>query len=83
MRALSEDYFCAGWSGGLEYSLWEAISDSKRKRGHFGGMPPTERAMVMRIAELAGGWWVRSTGEPERFVPMAEWEVMYTEWEAR
>lgn len=80
MREISEEFTCAGWYGGLEYYLWRFLQDPKRVRGLFNGLEHSAR-YVLRLANLAGGWWVWDKAEGgEKFVPMAEWEERYQEW---
>jgi hypothetical protein len=30
MSGISEDYWCAGWLSGLEYTLWDAVTGSEK-----------------------------------------------------
>jgi hypothetical protein len=88
MRYISEDCYCAGWLNGLEYILWEMVSDSTASREF--GMGEVEESAIARLRELSqqvGGWWrwhddnderdLPSEEWGERFTPMADWLVMY------
>jgi hypothetical protein len=68
MAGLSEEYWCAGWLTGLEYSLWRIEPGA---RFGMGRISPRQATLLTLLAEEAGGWWVWYR-EPV-FLPMAEW----------
>lgn len=83
MRDISEDFFAAGWTGGLEYYLWRVLQEPDKGTGYLGGLERSTRQSILRLANLAGGWWVWGReDDAERFVPMGEWESMYRTWYA-
>ena len=56
MQDFSEDCFCAGWLGGLEFLLWEVPADDDEVAAAQGRRKVVEECWV--LAEIAGGWWV-------------------------
>ena len=89
MSEISEDCHCAGWIGGNEYAIWNAMVN--------GDSGPAHRRMSARLLRRCqklsaetGGWifWAGSTAgadQPQgmagpRFAPMAQWLVMFEEW---
>ena len=78
MRDVSEDYYCAGWIGGLEDELWRMVQGGDRRFG-LGTVTEAEVADLRDLSTRAGGWWVWewTDGDPQnsgpRFVPMDEW----------
>jgi len=80
MRAISEDQFSAGWNHDLEFWLWEEI-------GSKGGEPTVcieRRFQLARASALLGGWlrWDDAT-RGVKFVPYAEWIVLYAAWKKK
>lgn len=81
MQQISEEYYCAGWLMGLEFTLWAMVKGGPR---HFGMGEVTDAevaALELRSTEAAGWWrWVdgddAATGG-EMFTPIAEWESLY------
>jgi hypothetical protein len=87
MMHISEDYYAARWYIGLEYLLWELVSQW-RADPHLepGAEEPEfsciyEARMLSWLAEQAGGWWrwADQGGTGTEFVPMAEWLRIYEE----
>jgi len=77
MSDLSEDYYCAGWLTGLEFTLWQAATDGPIPFG-FGVIPAATCLQLARLAELCGGWWRWSDdAKDEVFIPMEEWLPIY------
>ena len=85
MSDISEDCFCAGWMGGLEYSIWETLQDGDRRYG-MGEMDATQLEQCRELSKELDGWviWYDDSNESElpidewgpRFVPMADWLKM-------
>jgi len=77
MRDISEDYYCAGWMGGLEFTLWAMVLGGPTEFG-MGEVPAHDVETLRRLSEDAGGWvaWDDVLGG-EVFVPMVEWQVRY------
>jgi hypothetical protein len=73
MSAISEDYWCAGWMHGLEYTLWEAVTGKRT-----GVCSPEEIEQLKYLSEKCGGWIVwDEQSKGEKFVPMQEWLRLY------
>jgi hypothetical protein len=51
MSGISEDYWCAGWLSGLEYTLWDAVT-GKRKNV----CSSEEIEQLKYLSEKSGGW---------------------------
>ena len=73
MSGISEDYWCAGWLSGLEYTLWDAVT-GKRKN-----VCSSEEIEQLRyLSEKCGGWIIwDQQAKDERFVPIDEWLRLY------
>jgi hypothetical protein len=79
MSDISEDYYCAGWLGGLEFTLWKAATEGPISFG-AGVIPAATCLQLAQLADLCGGWWRWSDeAVDEVFVPMEEWLAMYRE----
>jgi hypothetical protein len=94
MRDLSEEHCCAGWMSGLEYSLWEMVSDTSASRRYGqGDVSEADVTLLRTLAEQVGGWWrwhddcderdLPADEWGERFTPMADWLRMYQRWKAK
>ena len=80
MRVISEDQFSAGWNYDLEFWLWEEIG----KDCWDSTLEPVcieRRFQLARASALLGGWfhWDDAAHAP-KFVPYAEWIVIYAAW---
>jgi hypothetical protein len=82
MSDLSEDASCAGWLVGLEYVLWETVLD-RRTASRWLAFAPSEVARLRDLAQDCGGWIVFDDTTQETWLPMAEWERRFAEWEKR
>jgi hypothetical protein len=82
MSGVSEEAYCAGWLSGLEFALWEAVLG---QCDTFGGVPMHEtRAHRLReLARSCGGWIVFDESRGRTWLPLAEWEARFAEWQAR
>src|SRR5678815_306460 len=79
MSQISERAYYAGWMRGLEYALWDAVQNGPRRYGEIEIDSETIREL-RRLSTLCGGW-VRYSEDPniqEAFVPLAEWESLYS-----
>ena len=73
MSEISEEYWCAGWLGGLEHVLWDVVTG---KRTDI--CTPEEIEQLKYLSEKCGGWIVwDKEGICERFVSMEEWLRLY------
>ena len=73
MSSLSELIYSAGWIEGLEYVLWQAVSEGHLARGSLS----LTREQIGRLQELSSrcGGWIRFDSEREEaFVPFTEWK---------
>lgn len=69
MSAISEDYWCAGWTYDLEYRLWEAVTGKRT-----GVCNHEEIEQLKYLSEKCGGWIVwDEQSKGEKFVPIGEW----------
>lgn len=92
MAAISEDCYCAGWMTGLEYVLWEMVTDPNFPR-HWGQGDVSEQDIesLKLQSDRIGGWiyWRDDETDPElthrqeewgeTFVPMDQWLRMVEE----
>lgn len=81
MSDLSEEYYCAGWLIGLEYSLWNMLEGGSRRFG-LGEVTDEELRDLWALYQQAGGWWTWYDSEDpdtmgEVFVTVEEWNEMY------
>jgi hypothetical protein len=94
MSDISEDCWCAGWMSCNEFSLWRMTIDPTTERRYgFGHVTDDQVAELKALSERTGGWviWWDDFSEPaapietwgERFIPMAEWQTLWVEWEGR
>jgi hypothetical protein len=65
MSEISETSYCAGWMGGLEFTLWEFIEGITKPTGMW---MITEEQMkeLKELREKTGGWWIFSL-RPSKF----------------
>lgn len=74
MSEISEDHYCAGWLGDLEYSLWSIVTGASANMFGFG---PIEWWKIKRLKALSaatGGWIeLQRPAEHETFVPLDAW----------
>ena len=81
MSNISEDYYCAGWLCGLEFTLWAMVQGGDRRFG-LGTVTEDEIATLRSLSERAGGWIVWDDDHDplksgRAFVTHEEWAVMY------
>jgi len=58
MREISEDHYCAGWTSGLEYSLWQAVLQYPQP--YEFGLSPIEEEKVVELKDLEHRSSIRS-----------------------
>jgi len=76
MKEYSEDFFCAGWIGGLEFGAWNDVDIEQPTDRQKHAVAFSRECRI--LGEIAGGWWVyEDTTRPgERgpvFIPMERW----------
>lgn len=78
VRTISENCYCAGWSVGIEYELWEQMETGQ---SYSCGPGPDDLEQLRELSERAGGWWVWKDGDGEIFVTHKNWtERLYPNW---
>ena len=82
MSDLSEDTTCAGWLVELEYMLWETVL-GRRTASRWLAFAPSEVARLRDLAQACGGWIMFDDTAHETWLPRAEWERRFAEWENR
>lgn len=80
MSAISEDYYCAGWLIGLEFSLWAMVLGGPRDFG-IGTVTEEEIQELRRLSDACGGWIVWRQEDTfimgQRFMPMELWRAWF------
>lgn len=79
MGKISEDQWCAGWYSGLEYVLWDLVTNRRDTVGHM-----TKREAkhigdyLEELADEAGGWWAWQDdgNHGAAFIEIADWKKM-------
>jgi len=85
MGWISEERWCAAWLVDLEYVLWKWATQSDthtRTESDENPSADSEESHGKTLAWLAreaGGWWVWDNHHKgPRFVPMKEWQEIFT-----
>ena len=91
MSEISEECYCAGWEGGLEFSLWSLITDDLESG--FGqcdrGDIQSHLDMIKLLSDRLGGWWIWNPDDDcdwakvNTWVPLEEWKVTYAKHKGR
>jgi hypothetical protein len=69
MSGISEEYWCAGWLSGLEYTLWDAVTGKGKDICSL-----EEIEQLKYLSGKCGGWIIwDEQAKDEKFVPMEEW----------
>jgi hypothetical protein len=77
MSDISEDHYCAGWLSGLEYSLWDIITEYPFGNRQFGMGKVSEENIIQLslLSKSVDGWWIFDNDlKDERFVTLEEWD---------
>ncbi|MCF8169190.1 MAG: hypothetical protein K9K38_05340 [Rhodoferax sp.] len=74
MSQISEDSFCAGWLGGCEYDIWQALQGPDPWPASR-AMSPRHLRLCRKISKEIDGWMYWANGP--QFVPMAQWLEMF------
>jgi hypothetical protein len=79
MKKISEDQFCAGWMGGLEYDLWRAVLQFPEPyECGFGSIKEEDVVELKDLAEGLQEWAVWDDGDMhERLIPLADWRRIF------
>lgn len=77
MERISENYWCAGWLSGLEFTLWSGIL------GADSVCSLDELDRLKQLSDDAGGWWRWNDElQGEEFIDLERWQVIYNEGRA-
>jgi len=79
MSELSEQAYCAGWMGGLEFDLWNALVGGPREYGRV-RITDEQVERLRRLSEAARGWIVFDDVDEETLVPLDEWKRRFERW---
>jgi hypothetical protein len=73
MTGMSEEFWCAGWMMGMEYSLWRVTVGQP-----FGQGIITERqATLLRLlSEECDGWWMWVDDDGPAFIRTEQWLIL-------
>lgn len=68
MTGISEEFWCAGWMSGLEFSLWGVPAGMRYGQGNI-----TERQsqLLKLLSDECDGWWWWNDGA--KFIRKADW----------
>ena len=78
MSELSELAFCAGWEGGLEFALGDAMQGQRSKYGML-VLTDTHRQKLKLLSEQVQGWIIFDDQREETFLPLEDWKSHYAE----
>jgi hypothetical protein len=79
MSDFSQDYWCAGWLSGLEFTLWDAMRNGPMD-SEWEQLEERDLNRMKSLHELAGGWWIWDDNEiGNRFVTTDEWLKIYSQ----
>ena len=82
MSELSEEAYCAGWMGGLEFELWKALVGGPRSYGRV-EITDEQLKRLGELSEAAKGWIVFDDVEEESLVPLDDWKQRFERWSRR
>ncbi len=80
MGWISEQAYCAGWTSGLEYYLWDFLCEGP---GQFGCLEITNQHLetLRSLSDACGGWNVWDDKIIDRaFMPMDVWQQQFAAW---
>jgi hypothetical protein len=79
MSEISENCLYTEWIIGLEFELWQMLTDGARDFGD-GEIDDAVIETLRRLSAACGGWWRWARDDDgQRFVPIAEWERIFGE----
>ena len=77
---ISEEAFCAGWQGDIEYYLWDCLISERRDVGQV-TLSEDQVDRLRRLSRAIGGWFYFTlTVHAPTFVTMSDWEVRFERW---
>ena len=79
MGKISEDYYCAGWLMGLEFSLWRLAFENQGDHSFgMGELTFEEVGQLVELTHRCQGWWVWcDVVGGRKFLGYDEWLPMY------
>jgi hypothetical protein len=80
VETVSENTWCAGWYGEIEFHLWGATELLQEGYDNFYGRSTAN--VVLNLSNLAEGWWHWPEGVEggPQFYSLSEWLPLYGEW---
>ena len=79
MEDFSQDYWCAGWLSGLEFTLWDAMTNGPED-SEWEQLEERDLKRMKSLHEQVGGWWIWDDNEVgNRFVTTDEWLKIYAQ----
>lgn len=79
MSDLSEQAYCAGWMGDLEYALWEVVLGERREYGRV-TFSDEQAADLRRLSAACGGWIAFDDDCEETWLSLSEWHERFQAW---
>ena len=77
MSQLSREAYGADWIEHLEFALWHAIVSGPFRYGRL-DLNAGHIAELRRLSDRCGGWVYVDRFAGDRWVPLAEWQDVYT-----
>lgn len=82
MSQLSEDCYCAGWMGDLEYALWSAVMNGPIHKGNW-DITQSDIDHLRLLARRAGGWIIWDDSLlAATWLPIDQWLLRYDQYVA-
>lgn len=73
MTGISEEFWCAGWMMGLEYSLWRVEAGTRYGQG---GISERQATLLRLLSEECDGWWMWVEHDGPCFIRTEQWLKM-------
>jgi hypothetical protein len=78
MSDISQEYYCAGWLGGLEYYLWDAITNGVTETFR---LADERKKALLTLSKKCKGWVVYNDKSYNReFVSLKRWNQLFSKW---
>jgi len=77
MGQLSREAYGADWVEHLEFALWHAMVSGPLRYGRL-DLTSSHIEELRRLSDRCGGWVYFDTSTGETWVPLAEWQDIYT-----
>ncbi|QHS62019.1 hypothetical protein [Chitinophaga agri] len=79
MSNISEQGFCAGWMGYLEYDLWRIMQGGHNRYGQY-YVSQEEMDTLWAMVDKCGCWIVFDDDKEETAVDLDTWKEMYARY---